>query len=186
MNENSTVEFALSKLKATINAIENGLLPSNIIYPQIITFAEGDMNSPWLLPLIDSLTDSISKLVLEQEVEWKTMSAIIDYWKTDLSQQAFAYDCEKDYATLIEPSNGIIENTNKESTSLFPNPGNGLIYFDNTDLKNKEISIYDQTGYLLMHKNRQASDEYIDCSTLASGLYYIKHNQSFQKYILIR
>jgi hypothetical protein len=64
-----------------------------------------------------------------------------------------------------------------ENISLFPNPGNDLLYIkignldENTTI---EIKIIDETGRILIDRNVSSEETQINTSNLTSGIYYIK------------
>lgn len=185
LEDTATVAYKLYQIKRVINAIQNGTLPSNGIYTQEIFFSEGDVAQPWFFPLVDALTDSINALVSLGQVEWKNISAIVDYWKTSYSEEPFASDCDFNVIISSSTTNSnteIIQHTDDENNlQLWPNPGNGLIHFKNNF---GSIVIYDQIGNQILQKEISDSPDF-DCSFLSNGIYFIRTAEEVQKYILI-
>ena len=70
----------------------------------------------------------------------------------------------------------IQENEFENSITLYPNPTTSKVFFDNTNSNFKEVSIY---NYLGQEVNKTSfvsttSDQEIDMSTLATGVYVLK------------
>jgi hypothetical protein len=69
--------------------------------------------------------------------------------------------------------------------TVFPNPTKSNLFFDNSVLKYTTLNIYSISGKLLKteHFETFSSNEKIDVSSLASGIYFIKSGSSFAKII---
>ncbi len=184
LEDTTTVAAKFAQIKKLVNDIQNGTLPANGIYTQEIFFSEGDMTYTWFYPLIDQLTDSINTLVKEGKVEWETISDIVTEWKAN-GENAFAIDCS--YNPILPSVTDIKENNQTKNLPLiYPNPGNGLLYFNNLQSGLNHLRIYNQVGQCIFRKEIFSEYKYIDCSFLPEGIYYFQLNENAQKYILIQ
>jgi hypothetical protein len=75
------------------------------------------------------------------------------------------------------PELSINENIKNNLFSIFPNPSHGVyqIVFENTNMSDLEIEVYDLTGRLVLNQNVNYNNNlYIDLSKEASGIYFLK------------
>ncbi len=77
------------------------------------------------------------------------------------------------------PELSINENVKNNLFSVYPNPSHGVfqIVFNNTNMTDLDIEVYDLTGRLVFNQNvNYKNNLYIDLSKEASGVYLIKIN----------
>ncbi len=80
--------------------------------------------------------------------------------------------------------------SNDETLLVYPNPSNGWLYITLPKNKYKTLSIYNSSGQVVRYKelSKTTSSETIDCSSLASGTYFLEcanENERINKKIII-
>jgi len=87
-------------------------------------------------------------------------------------------NCTADTTICINDETGIFNISIAEQIDIFPNPAKDRIYidFDNVDISEAEISIYDMSGkkQFNIHKSKNEKLLRIDANKLQSGLYLIE------------
>ena len=91
---------------------------------------------------------------------------------------------------LSENTSGISDiNTNK-IIELYPNPANNLLNINITNGKSQVISIYNQTGQLVLQTEVNAQKQSIDISSLPVGSYFVRaidsDNTWTAKFVVVR
>jgi hypothetical protein len=186
LDDTSTIAYNMSIIHRLVDAVENGTLPANGIYPQEIMFNEGRMRQPYFLPLMTEMMDSVNALVAAGKVEWKTITEIVDYWKSSYDSVPFAVDC--DLNTVIGlPTTSITEHeVHITDLQILPNPFNDRLVVELTSLSlNKQpVQIFDCTGREIFEA--AVADSYpliIPTAAWSKGVYFLKAGDQVRKII---
>ena len=68
------------------------------------------------------------------------------------------------------------------SISIYPNPATTSIEFNNIDVTNTEIHIFDSFGREVFYQQKEANNS-IDVSSLSSGTYFLRIHQDERKFL---
>lgn len=143
-----------------------------------------------------SFNDSLYKLKPISEIE----SIITNIPNVDFNQYLSLIDNSKIYVTLaavtgssyqkqevlywdwcseFDPVSSILQETETTEINIYPNPSSDILHI-NGILSNQTIEMYDITGRLLIS---QKYDKNIDVSNFNRGIYMIKVDNQFYKFI---
>ncbi len=86
---------------------------------------------------------------------------------------------------ILKSTLSINKNSAEKTLTLFPNPSKNNLFFDNTKLQSSEIAIYSTTGKKIgtFRFTNFLSNQEIDISNLSSGIYFLKSDRTFAKFI---
>ncbi len=97
-----------------------------------------------------------------------------DFASSDHPDTAYHPSIEVCYVAPV----GVAQIENHRNNLIYPNPVYDVLYIENSNIKNpiQVITIYDETGRLLLKENIKADTETIkvDCTPLAQGWYFIQ------------
>jgi hypothetical protein len=182
MDDTSTIAWNMSIIHRLVDAVENGTLPADGIYPQEIMCTEGKMKQAYFLPLVSEMIDSVNVLVAAGKVQWKTITEIVDYWNTDYNKVPFAVDC--DYNTVIGLPTSIAEEPALSQFSVHPNPTNNELHLEVLpEMIGKEMSIADMGGKTVLAQTIPAMQLTANVSALANGVYFVKVGTTVKKVV---
>ncbi|TDX85955.1 T9SS type A sorting domain-containing protein [Epilithonimonas xixisoli] len=87
-------------------------------------------------------------------------------------------NCETLKATIMNATLAVGETAKSDGIKMYPNPTTGIfnIGFENNDLSNSKVQIFDMTGKSVISKNTQKSDNtlIVDISSVPKGNYVLK------------
>jgi hypothetical protein len=91
---------------------------------------------------------------------------------TDANGCAFYYSDYQNFTYTVDASE-ITENVDNINITIFPNPSNGLINFNDSDIRNEayDVSISDASGKIIVQK---ANSNHFDLSGFNNGIYFVK------------
>ena len=101
-----------------------------------------------------------------------------DFWVTVMK-------CDAAGEIGSKESNTIIQNTNENTFSVYPNPANNWLYLKNRD--DETFALTDEWGKILMTKKINGNGS-INISALPAGIYYLKNLTTFKvkKVVIVR
>ena len=100
---------------------------------------------------------------------WMT-SSNVPYWKVYLN-------------TSVSPWLGVEEQEKLKTLNVYPNPSNGLIHVNLSDMENESrIMIYNSIGAIIHNETVNTSDFTFDLTAYETGLYFITVQNSNQSY----
>ncbi|MEW4922200.1 lamin tail domain-containing protein [Algibacter sp. 2305UL17-15] len=87
--------------------------------------------------------------------------------------------------TLSDGTTLSTDELTKSELSIYPNPSNGIFYFNNSNLQSHAAEIYSVSGHLVskIHFSKFHSKQEVNVSQLASGMYFFKINDKVVKFI---
>lgn len=163
VEDTSQVMVIVNQVVNAINKIQNGTAPASGIYNTSIFFGEGKIS---LLPFrtkLNNIADSLAKYVTQNKLEWRSITEVVNIWKTTYSSQPFTRNC--DFSAVV----GIKEYTPQTPLNLFPNPVTGILNIQG-DQEILRASIYDITGKLIS----VTKEKHINTALMNKGIYLIE------------
>ena len=86
---------------------------------------------------------------------------------------------------MVSPQTGLAENSKKLSWSVYPNPGNGVVSFNNTSEGQSEIlTIVNLAGQTVWSQQIDSQTQSLDLNNLEKGVYFIRFGNGTQRFII--
>ena len=167
---NSLVSDIIKQIDELIDAIKNGIVPSNGFYCTSLFIKESDFFKPGFLVKLDSITSSINQRVDLNHLEWKHIIDVIDEWKTSYNSKAFFVSCD-----LNTVYNNVKEKKLGNLFSLYPNPfkNSFTISPSNNEVQYYAI-LYNVMGNKLLNTGSLKGKYVFDLSNEQPGMYLIQ------------
>ena len=158
------------------------VLQTGINTNRIVTFtASGIMHHKFMV--IDNFNNASDPQVLVGSHNWSTSAEtkndeniliVHDANITNQYYQAFSY--------LFQQAGGILNTTQQQSSEgnlvVYPNPTNGLLHFNDTEINQNEratIKVFDVLGNVILEEQfASLSYKTIDLSSQSSGIYFVE------------
>ncbi len=111
-------------------------------------------------------TESTSFTIVFTPLASGIRTALISIANNDPNENPFSFAVNGNGFNLVFDNQ-------KESYSIYPNPTNGLLSFDFSDLKVENLTISDITGKIIFVMTNPNQNEIIDLSNCAGGVYFV-------------
>lgn len=92
--DTSVVTTSIKRIRNVVNAITYNILPDTGFYTSTVFMSNGQFNSSQLLKMTQFI-DSMSSLVAQGKVQWKTINEIYQIWNTSYGKKPFRTDCSQ-------------------------------------------------------------------------------------------
>ena len=143
-----------------------------------LTFISGECNNQEFIDIEQDLYVILEKIAEGQTFTFQRFHADFGEGNCETTEIVEIYDATRDFGfTLVDCLEPLsVENFNKPSVSIYPNPVKDKLILKNTNFETSQLnlSIYTIQGKAVVSKNIQFENKTsIDVSGLSSGMYFI-------------
>ncbi len=190
----TNINNMISEIRSEATKIINGTYPSNKFYNGHVMINFKDFGTSTITPsfqmpiVVSRVIDSINVMVAQGKIEWKTITQKHNTFLNWSSNTGIAYSqwrCGQTNSLSATCNMTGLEERNKESFVLYPNPASNSIVIKG--LQNNTtytIEIIDALGRILKtQKILFLNEELVDVTDLNSGIYYLKIGSNTRKII---
>lgn len=174
VDDTSQVMVAVNRIKDAIQKIQSGIAPSSGIYYTSIFFSEGDLPKTGVITKLSTIIDSLNIYVSQGKLEWKSITEVVNFWKTTYANQPFMKNCDFSPVDIheFEVSNGL---------RYYPNPAINELTISNFDNKLHEYTLTDVLGNISTPEIIRETDQEIilNLTNYPNGLYIISSENFF-------
>lgn len=154
-------------IQGQVDSIQNGLWPANKFYVTRIMTNQREYG-PLFFQKISRVIDSLN-LIPATQLQWATISetfTAFEAWELNTGLDHSQWLCGETLSSVDE--------TEKRTMNIYPNPTSGILNIDLGEQKIKEIQIIDIMGKCVMKQSLDAisSTYQLDISDLTPGLYF--------------
>lgn len=161
-----TTDEVIANIRAIVDEIQTLPAQTNEFYTLNMMVNFRDMpNIPYFADSVAKIIDGIQDYVNQGKIVWSTLAEKYDLWYANHSnpQDHFNFDCEE--LTL-----SLDETTPSSLVALFPNPGNGHVEFNTSELC-ENLRVFDLRGKEIPVK--LWNQWQFDLSDVPCGTYFI-------------
>jgi hypothetical protein len=168
---------------------------NNVLYNPGLSDPDGDSLSYQLINCLGTSSTSISHYIPgnatldaygtlsfnKDSIGLYAFSYEVKEWRKDASNNPnFIGSTRIDFVLDVDAGVGIKEFDKKELFSVHPNPASGILNIKTNSKSNSDIEIINSLGQIVF---KQKYSESIDVSRFAPGYYFIRINNSYNKFI---
>jgi len=175
ISDTTNVNDFVAGLHALVQAVQTGQYPTNGFYIQTIFFEQGDLNTLSFYNKVIEIADSAQAIVASGAASWKTFKEAYTIWENNYNKQAFQWQCGQ-VATDVT---SITQNLPQLKISWC---SNSLLMIQHLSIQD-DLQVIDVSGRVWKKIKSPSEQLYIDVSSLASGLYFIKNGTTTQTFV---